>query len=259
MTTMVVARDEGKGHPLVLLHGFPGNSADWTAVADRLVHGHRVIVPDLLGFGASDRPAAFTDLWADAQAEALVAALDARAVGHFALVGHDYGGPVALRLLAGHPERVTHLVLTATNARTDAPVDFPLSMPRRPVSGVLVEPLFFSRPALRGMGAMGSGTKSIRPAANDPGEARSIRTIFATVLRDLPGHYRQIEATLGAIDIPTLVVWGDRDPFFSVNLGERTAAAIPGAHFTVYEGAGHFIPIERPEELAAGISSLLDD
>ena len=103
MTTMAVARDEGKGHPLVLLHGFPGNSADWTAVADRLVHGHRVIVPDLLGFGASDRPAAFTDLWADAQAEALVAALDARAVGHFALVGHDYGGPVALRL----PRRAT--------------------------------------------------------------------------------------------------------------------------------------------------------
>ncbi len=256
---MAIARDEGEGFPVVLLHGFPGGAADWNAVADRLVSDYRVIVPDLLGFGASDRPTGFAELWADAQAEALLATLESRSVERFALVGQDFGGPVAVTLMTRARQRVTHLVLTATNVRTDAPVGFPLSMVRWPFIGNLVEPLFFSGLALRGMAIVGSKTRSARPSRNDPGEVRSIRTIFATVLRDLPVHYRAVEAMLGEIAVPTLVAWGDRDPFFAVELGKRTAASIQGARFEVYEGAGHFTPVERPEDLAAGFRSLVAD
>ncbi len=104
---------------------------------------------------------------------------------------------------------------------------------------------------------MGSGTRAVRPARNDPGEVRTIRTIFATVLRDLPTYYAEIEAALSRISVPTLVAWGTRDPFFSAEHGRRTAALIPTARFVPYEGAGHFVPIERPDSLAADIRALL--
>ena len=92
---------------------------------------------------------------------------------------------------------------------------------------------------------------------NDPGEARTIRTIFGPVLRDLPGLYADVEASLAAIAVPTLVVWGDRDLFFSADQGRRTARAIPGAEFVLLEGCGHLTPAERPDEVAAALDELL--
>jgi pimeloyl-ACP methyl ester carboxylesterase len=50
--------------------------------------------------------------------------------------------------------------------------------------------------------------------------------------------------------MPTMVIWGDHDPFFSVAQGQRTASAIPGARFVLFEGAGHFLPEERPHAFA---------
>ena len=67
-----------------------------------------------------------------------------------------------------------------------------------------------------------------------------------------------LAATLPAVDAPTLVAWGDRDPFFGVAQARRTAAAVPGARLVLYRGAGHFLPEERPAELAADIARLLE-
>lgn len=76
-------------------------------------------------------------------------------------------------------------------------------------------------------------------------------------LRQLAELYRPVEDALGAISVPTLVGWGDHDPFFPVEQGRRTAEAVPGAELRLYEGAGHFLPEERPEELAADIALLV--
>lgn len=69
--------------------------------------------------------------------------------------------------------------------------------------------------------------------------------------------YRPVESALAAVDVPTLVGWGDCDPFFPVSVGERTAELIPNARFRVYEGCGHFVPEERPKEVAADLVRLL--
>lgn len=58
---------------------------------------------------------------------------------------------------------------------------------------------------------------------------------------------------LQRVRVPALVVWGDRDPFFSVAQGRRTAAAIPGSRFELYAGCGHFVPEERPDALVADL------
>ena len=253
---MGIRFDGGSGRPVVFLHGFPGNGSDWGPVARRLEDSHRVVVVDLVGFGSSPRPDRFEDLWADAQAKALAATLDRLGIERTALVGHDYGGPVSLALVRRFPERVTHLAILSTNAFGDTPVDFPLSLIRVPGLGPLLEPLFFGRRSLAVLGRVLSRTRGARAARNDAEEARTIRTIFARVLRDLPGLYGPIEASLEGIRIPTTVVWGDRDRFFPEAQGRRTAAAIPDARFVLLEGCGHLPQIERPEAVHEALLEL---
>ncbi|MBW3593435.1 MAG: alpha/beta hydrolase [Actinobacteria bacterium] len=246
----------GGDSTVVLLHGFPGGSADWTGVADRLGSAHRVIVPDLLGFGRSPRPTTHDALWVDAQARALLALLDSSNVAHVALVGHDYGGPVALATIDHAPDRVTHLVLSATNALPDTPIPLPLSTVTWPLVGGAAARILMSRAGLATMAGRATADGA-RPARNDAGEARSVRTIFATALRRLPELWAPIAAVLPRISVPTALIWGDRDPFFGVEQGHRTAARIPRASFLVYEQTGHFPHVERPARFASDVEQLL--
>jgi pimeloyl-ACP methyl ester carboxylesterase len=93
----------------------------------------------------------------------------------------------------------------------------------------------------------------------DGEQLRAVRLIFAASLRDLAERYGPIAESLSTIDVPTLVLWGDRDPFFPVEQGRRLAEAIPGARFAVYEGAGHFLPEERTETFAQDLRALVGE
>jgi pimeloyl-ACP methyl ester carboxylesterase len=251
----------GEGPPVVLLHGFPGSGRSWDRVASALSATHTVVVPDLLGFGRSSRPRELSELRADAQARAVLAALDALGIERAALVGHDFGGPVALSLLAARPERVTHLALSATNAFPDTPVPFPLSLLSVPLVGRIAPHVLFCTPSLRAMVTRGVGRPRVRLDAashvGDRSQARATKAIFRDALTNLAARYGPLADVLPTIAVPSLVAWGDRDPFFPVAQGARTAGAIPGARFVVYEGAGHFVPEERPDELVEDLRALL--
>ena len=245
----------GEGPDIVLIHGVPGSSSSWAAVTGLLAQDHRVHVPDLLGFGASPRPQSDEALAPPAQAEALAGVLEPERV---VLVGHDYGGPVALALAAAHPERVEAVVLSATNAFPDTHVPFPLSTLFLPLVGGIVERALFSRLSLKMMLRQGTGQSERGPnprlAIGDESQHAAVRSIFASSLRHLAERYGPAEAALQGLQCPVEVVWGDRDPFFPAALAERTAAAAPGRPTPVIlEGAGHFVPEERPEELVAVI------
>lgn len=254
---LAVRVDRGEGSPVVFLHGFPGNGSDWELVAEQVTDRHRVVVVDLIGFGSSPSPSSFEDMWIDAQARALARTLERLSIDRAAVVGHDMGGPVALTFLRAFPGRITHLGLLSTNTFGDTPVDFPLSLLRVPAVGRLAERALFSRYSLNALGRFASKTANVRPTRNSPSEARAIRTIFANVLRQLPLLYAPVEAILPEVSVPTLVIWGDRDMFFSVQQGERVAAAIPNADLVVLEGCGHFPPIERADAVAKALLELL--
>ncbi|WP_170323494.1 alpha/beta fold hydrolase [Cryptosporangium phraense] len=101
----------GTGSPIVLLHGFPETHLMWRHVAADLAADHTVLVPDLRGYGDSDKPAeASADTYSKRTMAADVVAL-AKAFGHdrFALAGHDRGALVAIRAGLDHPDTVTHL------------------------------------------------------------------------------------------------------------------------------------------------------
>lgn len=252
--------DQGAGRMVVLLHGIPGSSASWAQVATRLAPRLRVLVPDLIGFGESSRSTDVAELHASGQADALRQALDALSVAKAAFVGHDFGGPVALRLWGQAPERFASLGLLATNAFTDTPIPFPLSATTWPVLGGFARAALFSAPSLRMMLRQGIGAPKITvdPAAavGDAAQCAAIATIFSSSLLRLAELYGPIEQALSTVSVPTFVAWGDRDPFFSVEQGRRTARAIRGAQFHLLERAGHFLPDERPEEVASLVAQL---
>ena len=252
----------GQGHPLLLLHGIPGSGATWLQVARELSADFDVIVPDLLGFGGSERPRGLDSLHAAAQADTLSRFLDELGLRSIAVAGHDFGGPVAILLHAQRPETVSHLALFATNAFTDTPIPFPLSLTTWPLLGELAGSLLFSRASLRAMLWMGTGSPrvTLESAAylGDADQVSAIRTIFAGSLSRLCELYAPVEAQLARVTVPRVVGWGDGDPFFSVAQGQRTARAL-AAPLRMYPKAGHFLPEERPQEIAADLRRLLED
>ncbi len=246
----------GTGPDVVLLHGIPGSGAVWDQVAARLERDHRVLIPDLIGFGRSTRTRAIDELWTQAQAAALGEALDAAGAEDLLVAGHDYGVPVALTLWGVRRTQISGLVLAAGNAFTDTPIPLPIRAVTWPLVGGLAKAALFSGPSLAMMLRQGATVALDRTRyLGDGDQQAAIRTIFATALRELRARYAQVEALLPTITVPTLVVWGERDPFFPVAEAERLAAAIPGAELRVFEGCGHFIPEERPEELAAALAA----
>lgn len=242
------------GSPVLLLHGIPGWRGTWAKVAPLLAPNHRVIVPDLLGFGQSDEPTA--EFHAQGQAAMLLKLLAALAIDQIHLVGFDFGGPVAVTLYHLAPQRALSLSLINTNTFTNTPIPGPLKLAHIPIVGDLFFRLAFSKIGLAQMWRAAVADKLAFPhseylaALQWPNGIRWTRRIFLASLRDLPGLYGQIEATLPHIRVPSMVIWGDRDPFFSMAQGERLAAAIPGARLIRLSGCGHFVPEERPAELA---------
>lgn len=255
-TNGMFVRESGQGTPVVLVHGFPGNARDWERVAGTLAASHRVIQPDLLGFGQSTKPASFEEVWVEAQAAALAAQIDARGVERFALVGHDYGGPVAVALAARRPQRVTHLVLSACNVFRDPPLQPPMRLLPVPGVGRVVEAGLFSAQAIKMMGKSGTRQGNVYPVTNPPDELRSLRLIFANGLRDLE-RFGVVEDALPRLTMPVLVAWGERDPFFSTAHAQRITASVPHGRLKVYPRVGHFPHIEATAHYAADIADLI--
>jgi pimeloyl-ACP methyl ester carboxylesterase len=196
----------------------------------------------------------------EAQASGLRELLEDLGVREFYLGAHDFGGPVALTMLRLFPRlRVRGLVLTATNAFTDTYVPPPLRLARVPLLGsIFFHMMAGNRPAFRMMHFQACAAKENLPWERfarhlTDGGIDLTRRIFQRSLADLKGNYQAIEDLLPQLDLPTVVVWGDKDPFFAVSVGERTTAAIPKARLVVYEQTGHFVPEEQPELLAADI------
>jgi pimeloyl-ACP methyl ester carboxylesterase len=216
---------------------------------------------DLLGFGQSSRPINISDLWLESQAEAIRYGLEQVGIEIFHLVGHDYGGPISVTLYKMIPQKIRSLTLLATNTFTDTPIPPPLAMIKLPIIGPLWAKAVFSKASLKMMLKQGVGKNSSSVDANsaigDDSQAHSIATIFGSALRELGIRYRDVQDSLSTIHVPTTVIWGTKDPFFSVKQGKRTAEAIPGAKFVLIEGAGHFLPEERPIDVCAELKKFI--
>jgi haloalkane dehalogenase len=257
--------DEGEGPPLLMLHGEP----TWSFLFRRMIPpllqaGRRCVALDYPGFGRSDKP---LDLeWYSyerhtAACHHIVEALDLRGI---TLIGHDWGGPIGLRLAIEVPERFDRFVLLDTpfftGRQTMPPVwwqahDYLAATPDVAVADLV-------QAGCAGTLAAGAraGYEAPFPDAASKAGARAFPLRVLPRAPDLPAA-RACWRTLKAMrkdERPTLTLWGESDTLFPLELGEWVTGALRRDPPVVVADAGHFLPEDRGEEAAALVLDWLD-
>ncbi|MGE5866362.1 MAG: alpha/beta fold hydrolase [Rhizobacter sp.] len=278
----IFARVGGRvdGPPLLLLHGFPQTHAIWHRVAQRLADRHRLVMPDLRGYGDSSKPEGGPDhaeYSKRAMAQDMVALMQSLGHPRFALCGHDRGGRVAHRLALDHPDAVQALALVDIAPTLDmyeaTDMAFarayyhwfhliqPEPLPERMIGG---DPLGYLHWKLGGWGA--GGLAHVEPQAladfercfADPAAIHATCEDYrASAGIDLV-HDRASRAAGEKIACEVLLLWGERGVvhrlFDPMALWQaQCSAAVRGEALP----AGHFIPEEVPDRVADALAAFL--
>ncbi|EBA01347.1 alpha/beta fold hydrolase [Marinobacter sp. ELB17] len=254
--------DTGQGFKgtVLLMHGIPTWGYLYHAVIPLLAQaGYRVIAPDFLGHGWSDRRDRFDRSFQD-QARMIIALLDSLQLDAVDVVGHDTGGAVALILAIEHQPRVNRLVITNSvcyDSFDDDMLDFghPMRWKPRPVSDLIA--------ALEESLAMGLSNPTrltpefcagiLAPWSSEAGKLSLIRNASAL-------NANQTMALVdrhGSISAPTMILWGMDDPWQKSEDGMRLSNEIPGALFKPLIGASHWVQQDAPEEFTEALLEFL--
>lgn len=248
--------DEGRGAPVLLIHGSgPGVSAwaNWRLVIPELARRARVIAPDMAGFGFTDRPVGARydmETWV-AQAVSLLDALD---IDKADLVGNSFGGALALALTIRHPQRVRRLVLMGSVG-----VKFPITQGLDDVWGYtpsfenmrrLLDIFAFDRSLVNDELARLRYEASIRP-----GFQESFAAMFPAPRQRWVDAMASDEADVARIAQQTLVIHGREDQVIPLSNSLRLATLIPRSQLHVFGQCGHWTQIEH----AARFTRLVGD
>jgi pimeloyl-ACP methyl ester carboxylesterase len=248
--------DVGSGPAVLLLHGFPASSYLWRRLMPALAPFHRVLAPDLLGLGASDKPA---DAPFDIRAQAgyvreLVAKLG---IDRLAVIGHSTGGGIA-QLLAADPG-VETLVLLDSIAFDRWPAQAVTELqvvPRERETIATIEVVVRSAFSL-GM-REGALSEEDLAAYLAPWREPTAVPAFFRWARSLDGvGLRELAPAMAAWEQPTLLLWGEEDPFHPPAVAEELQDAIPTSALGLVPGCGHFLPEEAPETIDPIIAEYL--
>ena len=256
--------DEGTGPPVLFVHGTPTWSFEYRHVIRAAKDRFRCIAPDHLGFGLSERPRA-ASYTPEAHAGRLREFVDSLGLDRFALVVHDFGGPIGLPLaLAG---RVTKLVILNSWMW---PFDDDREMANRArlVNGALgrwmykhlnasLRMLMPSAYAQRARLTRSIHRQYLEPFTN-PDDRVLVLWPLAYALLGSSAFYRQLYSQVDTLrTIPTLIVWGLKDTAFRPRILEKWRALLPDAAVLALGNAGHWPHEEAPSEVAEAIAEFL--
>jgi pimeloyl-ACP methyl ester carboxylesterase len=252
----------GSGPPVILVHGLGGAASNWIALAQQLAQAARVLVPELPGHGGSSPLAAAPNL--NPYADRLATLLEREKMHRATVVGHSFGGSVALRLAMRHPGLVGGVVLAGaagiSSSRRAAVYGLLLTALIQPGRRIAPYSTQIARgPRLRTLVFGGWGAAD--PPALTPeaakgfldGPAKHSDTLSAAraLLREDP------RSELHRLGCPCLVLWGARDTQVRVDDAFEYARRL-GARLRVIADCGHLLIGERPDACADAITTFLD-
>jgi 3-oxoadipate enol-lactonase len=246
--------DQGQGPAVVFVHGFPLDGRIWEDQLREFSRDHRVIVPDLRGFGQSPSSDAFT---IESQAEDVHKLLEELGGLPYVLAGLSMGGYVALACARKCPTDLRGLILVDTRAEGDSPearegrgrmIDLVRASGSAAVANEMMPKLIAdssakSRPQL---------VKRLRQIMENCPPLTIEHALAA--MRDRP----DMTEYLPSISMPTLVVVGESDAITPPAVAKSMADAIPQARLQVIRGAGHMTPMEQPQEVNRAIRGFLE-
>jgi pimeloyl-ACP methyl ester carboxylesterase len=246
--------DEGRGLPILFVHGFPLSRAIWQPQIEALSKNFRVIAPDLRGHGESEAPAGDYDM--NTFADDLNALLEERQCGPVILVGHSMGGYISFAFYRRYPEKVRGLVLFCTRAGADSE------------EGKAGRENLARRAEREGAAAVAEQMLPKMLAAttisSQPDLVAQVRQIMlATSINGLAGSLRGMAARPGSVDLlpkiaaPALVIAGADDLIIPTPEAETMAQAIPNTQLHLIANAGHLASLENASEVNASLQNFL--
>jgi pimeloyl-ACP methyl ester carboxylesterase len=236
------------GYPLVLIHGFGLNRTIWLEMASKYLRNFRVILPDMRGHGESEVPQAAYPM--PSMAQDLAHLLDFLGMNKAVICGHSMGGYVTLAFAAKYPERLAGMGLITTRSNAD-------SEEKRQGRYQMVEEVY-----KRGSIA---AAESLAPRLTD--DEKIIRVAHDMIAETSPdgivgalmGMAERSDRTglLATIEVPALVVAGEKDQIINLDKAEEMADALPNGKFLALSDAGHMPMMETPEALGEGLNGLI--
>jgi pimeloyl-ACP methyl ester carboxylesterase len=236
----------GAGTPTLLLHGWGASSDLFAATIRGLGDGLDLIAPDFPGFGATEPPPA---PWAVGDyVDWTLALMDALGVAQANLVGHSFGGRVAIKLAALHPERVAKVVLTgAAGIRPKRSWRYHAQVRTFKTMRTLAQSRYTPQLLREWAGAQVArqGSPDYKAASG------TIRGTFVRVVNE------DLRDFLPRIHAPALLIWGDRDEETPLADGQLMERMIPDAGLVVFEGAGHYAYLEQTGRFCVIVKTFL--
>jgi pimeloyl-ACP methyl ester carboxylesterase len=255
----VAYTDVGQGEPVVLLHGIPTWSYLYHDVIPLLEPHCRVLAPDFLGHGYSDRRDRF-DRSLRAQTAMVLRFLDELGLEKATIVGHDTGGGVALIMGIDHSDRVSRLVLSNVVAYDSWPIDdmIALGNPQWRDKSATDVAEFIASGLPDGLHNTDRLTPEferniVAPYSDEEGKISLIRNASALNTN----HTMELVDRHKEITAPTLVLWGVHDPWQTIGDGEKLAQEIPNSRLIRLENASHWLQQDAPEDFAREIINFL--
>jgi len=248
--------DTGAGRPVVLIHGYPFNRSLWNEQVAALSAGHRVIVPDLRGFGESEGSEGTATMNRMAQDVALL--MDHLGIARATIAGLSMGGYVALAFYKQFAARVRALILADTRAQADT------------VEGKQTRAQQAEKALAEGMAGIADAMlpKLLTPetVSKRPEIVKRVRDMMlktkpkgaAAALRGMAERDDQTPL-LAKIAVPTLILVGAEDAITPVGDSEQMHQAIAGSGLVVLENAGHVSNLERTDEFNQALLEFLQE
>ena len=263
-------RIAGSGPALLLIHGVGDNSKSWEPVHANLAQRFTVIAPDLLGHGESDKPHA--DYSLPAFANGMRDLLAVLGIDRVTVVGHSFGGGVAMQFAYQYPQLVERIVLVSAGG-VAKDVSLALRLAAMPMGaealGVLRAPGVM--PAIRRLGravqtVLGS-TKVGRDAADvvdllegflDPAGLAAFAATLRSVV-DARGQYvTMLDRSYLVKSVPVQIIWGEDDLIIPVEHAHTAHAAMPGSRMEIFEDSGHMPFHDHPDRFVEVIERFVD-
>ena len=233
--------DEGKGFPLVLVHGFLSSSKIWEPQINFFKNYYRVITPDLAGFGKSNRAKSFDNI--NLMSQMILDCLEKKSIEKFCLLGHSMGGMIAQEMAKIAGEKIFKLVCYSTGAIGDIPGRF--------------ETIDESKEKLKTAGLEKTSHRITKTwfvkgdkakyfyLCSDADKVTSLEAVNNALIA--MKNWRGIE-NLKNINNKTLIVWGDRDKAYSLEQIEILKNNIPNSKLKIFNGCSHNVHLEIPDK-----------
>ena len=265
--------EAGEGPPVVLLHGFPEFWYSWRHQLRRLTEaGFRVLAPDQRGYHLSEKPEAVEAYRIDRLVADVAVLIEREAGGRACLAGHDWGGAVAWEVALRRPDVVERLAIL--NAPHPGAYAREVRRPRQLLRSWYV--LFFQLPwlpeaairafdyavlgrILRGTARPGAFTDddvaAYKAALDRPGALTAALNWYRANLPPARHGVGSRGRASGRVEAPTLVLWGERDPWLDVRLLEGLDRRVPDLRVRRWPDAGHWLQAEAPEEVGRALAA----